>query len=148
MPFTSIDEINNNPIYNPPASWVTDPLPYLDELLVRSNLEDNGCMWKGLHRVRTRLNAWAHYGVEKRMFILPKYKLFVYENLPISKSHKGSVGYHLQDRIGTGRYQNTDMYTDRRSLKKAELYEWAKMDNLPVKKSTKLSDLVLLLRNM
>jgi|TARA_A100000171_G_scaffold50063_1_gene60522 hypothetical protein len=32
MPFTSIEEINNNPIYNPPASWVTDPLPYLKDI--------------------------------------------------------------------------------------------------------------------
>ena len=32
MPFTSIDEIKNNPIYNAPAAWVTDPLPYLKDI--------------------------------------------------------------------------------------------------------------------
>ncbi len=32
MPFLTLDEINNDSMCNPPASWVTDPLPYINDI--------------------------------------------------------------------------------------------------------------------
>tara|TARA_R110001632_G_scaffold111689_1_gene222493 strand:+ start:64 stop:552 length:489 start_codon:yes stop_codon:yes gene_type:complete len=68
------------------------------------------------------------------------YKKFIAVNLPINSSHKSSAN----DRFDIW---NKD-YTDRSSLLKAELYEWCKLNLLPVKKSTKVRDMVDMLRNM
>ena len=69
-----------------------------------------------------------------------EYKKFIAVNLPINKNHLKSAD--------NDRFYSRNEYTDRRSLKKAELYEWCKMNNLPVKKSTKLTDMVDILRKM
>lgn len=72
------------------------------------------------------------------------YKKFVAPNLPLNKSHKKSG--HNSFRFSCNPYMNYEKH--RESLLKADLYEWAKMNNLPITKKTKVDELVKLLWNM
>ena len=149
MTYLTIDEINSNPIYKPPASLV---LPFLTELTGRFHFK--------------RMNGIILFNEEKYIqlkgpvmrFYYNKFKKFVYVNLPTHKTHKG-YGHKnsglISNRFNDYYYNHFDSndfyhnyYEDRRSLTKKELIEWAQINNLKIKKSMKINELVNIIRNM
>ncbi len=165
--YTPIDELNRNPACNPPASWIRDPLPFLDDIpkQVEEVLNYDYSKYNSFpNTMRVTVKPWIdnvpdpkvnddrihrsdfHRGFKE--FKLPRWKKFVFENLPVNNQHKGT-GYDRKGRhhIHNDRYKGYK-YEDRQSLRKADLLEWAMMNNLNVKKSMKIKDIVNLLMNM
>ena len=148
MTFLTIDEINSNSIYNPPASWINGKLPFLEELNTKKI-----CYIQPYHKKRENEICLIRRGCSNKNF-----KKFVYVNLPCNSKHKGCGAKNsgkIFNRFDNNYYDYKDLentlhtnnFEDRFSLKKADLIEWLEMNNIKVKKSLKLNDIVDVIRN-
>jgi len=162
--YTPVDEINRNPVCNPPASWIRDPLPFLDD--IPKQVEEVFNYDYSKFNIFPKLNIvtvkpWIDnvpnpkvnddvincgkfdYRGSKK-FTMPRWKKFVFENL----NHKEAVlDRKRRFHIANDKYKGYK-YEDRQSLRKADLLEWAMMNNLNVKKSMKIKDIIDLLMKM
>jgi len=154
MTYLTIDEINSNPIYSPPTSWINGELPFLEELTGQFHFKTmNGITLFEEEKYRKLKKD----GLPSFYPRINKFNKFVYVNLPTQKTHKGSgcnnsgifyhrFNNHYNDFDSKDYYCN--YYEDRFSLKKKDLMEWAKINNLKFKKSMKINELVNIIRNM
>lgn len=74
---------------------------------------------------------------DPRTFRANYYRKFVAKNIPINKAHKSHA-------CSNKRFEGLDG----KSLLKKELFEWCKMNNLPVDRKTKLEEMTKLLWEM
>ena len=149
MTYLTIDEINSNPIYSPPASWINGDLPFLNELNTKkiSYIEP-------YHKKKENEISLIRRGCPNKQF-----KKFVYVNLPCNSKHKGCGANNsgkIFNRFDNNYYDYKDLentlhtnnFEDRISLKKADIIEWLELNNIKVKKTMKIKELVELIRNM
>ncbi len=157
MPYLTLNEINSNPIYQPPAEWA---VLTMQEQIETFDKEKLNCILTTDHSHVLRYPDHATKEYNKDCFVNGKhwtrhiyhneFKKFTYVNLPLCAGHKGCGT--LSNRFSnfytngkTGRYEH---YEERLSLLKPHLYEWCKLNNLKVNKSTSAKKMIKLLWEM
>ena len=156
MPYLTLAEINSNPIYQPPAEWTV--LTLLEQIETFDKEKLNRILTKNhsYAEKNTQLLSKDHFvnGHWVYQIVHNEFKKFTYVNLPLCAGHKGYG--NVSDRFNNyysngktrppfGRYEH---YEERLSLLKPQLYEWCKLNNLKVNKSTSAKKMIKLLWEM